>query len=159
MALTIILTLVVGIIQLVLGIIKIGFITNLLSRPVITGFAATVAVIIGISQMKHLLGVLTCIYTQLGRIKDHHKFRNVKRFDELEVWQDVINLRVGASLSYINIQFFKDYVDTVLKGSAIPIKTIILDTGPISLMDATAVNGINETVLSLNEKNIRFLIC
>lgn len=96
---------------------------------------------------------------QLGRVKDHHEFRNIKRFDELEIWKNVIILRVDASLSFINIQFFKDYIDLALNNSNDSIKTIILDAGPISFMDATAVNGIKEIVLTLKEKNINFLIC
>ncbi|MCA9835300.1 MAG: solute carrier family 26 protein [Trueperaceae bacterium] len=51
------LALMVGLMQFVLGMIKAGFITNFLSHAVISGFTSAAALIIGISQLKHLLGI------------------------------------------------------------------------------------------------------
>lgn len=51
------LTLLVGVIQLSMGIFRLGFLVNFLSHPVIAGFTSAAAVIIGFSQFKHLLGV------------------------------------------------------------------------------------------------------
>ncbi|MFT6055615.1 MAG: SulP family sulfate permease [Roseivirga sp.] len=53
----ILLALFVGLFQFVLGVARMGFITNLLSKPVISGFTAAVAFIIGINQFKDLIGV------------------------------------------------------------------------------------------------------
>lgn len=55
--LTFLLAAMVGIIQLALGILRFGFITNLLSHPVLAGFTSAAAIIIGASQLRHLLGV------------------------------------------------------------------------------------------------------
>ena len=55
--LAILLALMVGVIQFVLGIIRFGFLTNFLSHPVLTGFTSAAALIIGFSQLKHLLGI------------------------------------------------------------------------------------------------------
>ena len=46
-----------GATQLVLGIIRMGFITNLLAKPVISGFTSAAALIIGLNQLKYLIGV------------------------------------------------------------------------------------------------------
>ncbi len=51
------LALLVGIIQLGMGLLKLGFISNFLSHPVISGFTSAAAIIIGLSQLRHLLGV------------------------------------------------------------------------------------------------------
>jgi len=56
-SLAILLALLVGVIQLVLGLFRLGFIVNFLSHPVISGFTSAAALIIGFSQLKHLLGV------------------------------------------------------------------------------------------------------
>ena len=53
----ILLALVVGIFQLLMGILRLGFIVNFLSKPVITGFTSAVAMIIGLNQLGNLLGV------------------------------------------------------------------------------------------------------
>lgn len=47
----------VGVIQFLLGAFKLGFLVNFLSHPVISGFTSAAALIIGLSQLKHLLGI------------------------------------------------------------------------------------------------------
>ncbi len=49
--------LVAGVIQVIAAILKLGFLVNFLSEPVIKGFTAAAALIIGLSQMRHLLGL------------------------------------------------------------------------------------------------------
>jgi SulP family sulfate permease len=56
-ALAITLALLVGLIQFLLGTFRLGFLVNFLSHPVISGFTSAAALIIGLSQLKHLLGV------------------------------------------------------------------------------------------------------
>lgn len=51
------LALLVGIVQLILGLLRLGFLVNFLSQPVISGFTSAAAFIIGISQLRHLLGL------------------------------------------------------------------------------------------------------
>ncbi|MEL6660620.1 MAG: SulP family inorganic anion transporter, partial [Bacteroidota bacterium] len=55
--LAIVLALMVGLIQFLLGAFRLGFLVNFLSHPVISGFTSAAALIIGLSQLKHLLGV------------------------------------------------------------------------------------------------------
>ncbi len=46
-----------GVTQFTLGVIRMGFITNLLSKPVISGFTSAAALIIGLNQLKYFLGI------------------------------------------------------------------------------------------------------
>ena len=55
-AMAIFLALFMGAIQLGLGLLRMGFLVNFLSKPVISGFTSAAAIIIGLSQLKHLLG-------------------------------------------------------------------------------------------------------
>lgn len=56
-ALAIMLALLVGVIQLALGVFKLGVIVNFLSHPVIVGFTNAAAIIIALSQLSKLFGV------------------------------------------------------------------------------------------------------
>jgi SulP family sulfate permease len=47
----------VGVFQLVMGVARMGILTNFLSHPVVSGFTSAAALIIGFSQLKHLLGL------------------------------------------------------------------------------------------------------
>jgi SulP family sulfate permease len=49
--------LVVGVIQIAMGAARLGVLTNFLSHPVLSGFSSAAAIIIALSQVKHLLGV------------------------------------------------------------------------------------------------------
>ncbi len=51
------LALLVGVVHLVMGVGRLGFLVNLLSHSVLVGFTAAAAIIIGFSQVKHLLGI------------------------------------------------------------------------------------------------------
>ena len=53
------LALMVGVVHLVLGVGRLGFLVNFLSHSVLVGFTAAAAIIIGFSQAKHLLGIST----------------------------------------------------------------------------------------------------
>jgi SulP family sulfate permease len=57
LSLVIVLTLMVGLIQLTLGLLKFGFIANFLSNPVILGYTGAAALIIMSSQLGNVLGV------------------------------------------------------------------------------------------------------
>ena len=56
-SIAILLALMVGAIQFIMGVFSLGFIVNFLSKPVITGFTSAVALIIGFNQFRNLLGV------------------------------------------------------------------------------------------------------
>jgi SulP family sulfate permease len=51
------LALMVGVVHIVLGIGRLGFMVNFLSHSVLVGFTAAAAIIIGFSQVKHLFGI------------------------------------------------------------------------------------------------------
>ncbi|MGI9546955.1 MAG: SulP family inorganic anion transporter [Flavobacteriaceae bacterium] len=55
-SMAIFLALFMGSIQFLLGLLRMGFLVNFLSKPVISGFTSAAAIIIGLSQLNHLLG-------------------------------------------------------------------------------------------------------
>lgn len=56
-SLAIFLALFMGLIQVFLGFLKFGFLVNFLSKPVISGFTSAAAIIIGMTQLKHVIGI------------------------------------------------------------------------------------------------------
>lgn len=55
--LVILLALMVGVIQLLMGVLRLGFLTNFMSHPVISGFTSAAALIIAFSQLAALTGL------------------------------------------------------------------------------------------------------
>ncbi len=52
-----VLSFLVGVIQFLMGILRLGFFVNFISHAVISGFSSAAAVIIFVSQLHHLLGI------------------------------------------------------------------------------------------------------
>ena len=74
LALAILLGVMVGLIQLLMGLFRLGFIVNFLSRPLINGFTSAATIIIALSQIKHLFRIEVegsqKIHLVLSRIMD-----------------------------------------------------------------------------------------
>ncbi len=51
------LALLVGLLQVGMGLLRLGFLVNFLSQPVLAGFTSAAAIIIGFSQVKHVFGI------------------------------------------------------------------------------------------------------
>ncbi|MEM9329585.1 MAG: solute carrier family 26 protein, partial [Bacteroidota bacterium] len=67
-ALTLLLSMLVGLIRFGMGLFRLGFLVNFLSHPVISGFTSAAALIIGLNQLKHLLGLDIPRSNQVHRI-------------------------------------------------------------------------------------------
>ena len=55
-SLALLLALMVGVLQVGMGLLRFGFLTRFLSHPVLAGFTSAAAIVIGSSQLHHLLG-------------------------------------------------------------------------------------------------------
>jgi sulfate permease, SulP family len=93
-ALAALLALMTGIIQLVLGLLRAGFIVNFLSHAVISGFTSAAAIVIGLSQLRQLLGVpLASGHSVVGLLLEA-----VQRLGETNPWTFAIGLGSIAAL-------------------------------------------------------------
>lgn len=86
-SLALLLALMVGVLQLAIGFLRMGFITNFISHPVLSGFIYASAVVIALSQVEHLLGVpIEGEHSTVGTVLEH-----VRRIGET----DPITLAIG----------------------------------------------------------------
>ncbi|HFE66222.1 MAG TPA: sulfate permease, partial [Chloroflexi bacterium] len=120
------LALLVGIIQALMGLFKVGFLVNFLSHPVLAGFTSAAALVIGFSQLKHLLGI------------------NIPRADFIETAQNAIRhspetnlvtLAIGA-VSIAILVYFKFFLSKQLKNSRLPdsLAIPISKSGPLIIV-------------------------
>ncbi|MGY6648555.1 SulP family inorganic anion transporter [Wenyingzhuangia sp. IMCC45574] len=97
--LAILLAFCVGIIQFLLGVGKLGFIVNFLSKPVISGFSSAAAIVIGINQFKNLSGIPIPRSNRLQEIL----FSLVQQIDKVEFQTLCIGLVTVAILFAIKL--------------------------------------------------------
>ncbi len=75
----------VGLLQLAMGFLKMGFLANFLSRPVVSGFTSAAALVIAISQLKYLLGLKFESAGTLSTLKTLWEQLNATNFLELSI--------------------------------------------------------------------------
>jgi SulP family sulfate permease len=90
----VLLALMVGVMQLGMGLVRAGFLTNFLSHPVLSGFTSAAALIIGFSQLKHLLGI------DLERSKHIHTII-IQAFEQIGSIQPITFLIGAASVAVL----------------------------------------------------------
>lgn len=100
-AAVIFLTMLIGMVQLLFGIIKMGSFVNFLSKPVINGFTSAAAILIGLGQLKHILGIALPqsgkVYVLLGSI-----FKNLNQVHLLTFGLGIVVILLILGLRKIN---------------------------------------------------------
>ncbi len=91
---------------------------------------------------------------QLAKVPDSHFYRNVKRFDNLEVKNDVLIYRFDAQLFFANINYFKDKLYDYEKRKGNKLKLLIIDGESINNVDSTAIHALEEIQEDFNSRNI-----
>jgi len=116
---------------------------------IVTGVILSILILLYRSAYPHI--------AQLGRLKGQKEFRNIHRFKDLECWADKLIIRVDAPLSFINIQFIKEYIEDNL--DQLPkVKYILLDASAISQIDASAVQGISDLIQGIKERDVILIL-
>jgi SulP family sulfate permease len=93
---------------------------------------------------------------ELGRVPNSNFYRNIERFEEVIVDEDILILRFDAQLFYANSSYFRDKLDdlTLKKGAAL--KLIILDAESINRVDSTGVEMLKERIRFFQKKQLLF---
>jgi SulP family sulfate permease len=90
----------------------------------------------------------------LGRIPNTHFYRNVNRFDDVEVHQNILIVRFDAQLHFANTTYFKDrlYELATIKGAEL--RLLVIDGESINALDSTAIYALFEVLDYFNKKNV-----
>ncbi len=138
---------------------KLEFVLLLVTFIVTIGFSMVPGIITGVvvSILIHLYHTAYPHIATLGRIKGQTVFRNIRRFSDLEVWEDKLVLRVDAPVTFINIQYIRDYIIREIDRD-FRIREVVIDASAISYVDASAIQGIIDLIEVLRTRGVRFLI-
>lgn len=90
----------------------------------------------------------------LGKLPGTQDYRNVARFNEIEVLEEVLVLRHDAQLYFANINHFIESVKQAVFEKGESLQLLVLHCGSISSIDATALQEIKELIVELNKKGV-----
>ena len=145
--LAIILSLLVGIIQALLGFMKMGFITQLLSRPIISGFTSAAAILIGLNQLGPLLG----IQIDKGNLPVllNSVFNNI-------IYTDLLTALIGL-ISIVSLFAFKKWIPKIPGNLIIVLSSILLvQYFELHILNLKVVGEISKGLPSFNIPNLNW---
>ncbi|MFV8752988.1 SulP family inorganic anion transporter [Nannocystaceae bacterium ST9] len=99
LAAAVLLAAMVGLLQVTMGAVRLGFLVNFLSAPVISGFTSAAALVIGLSQLPALLGL------DLGRDAKPHELLIRAASQIAEVSLPTLALSAGALIGLLVLQW------------------------------------------------------
>ncbi|AEF55575.1 SulP family inorganic anion transporter [Marinomonas posidonica] len=145
-SLAILLAFVSGVFLVLMSLLKMGFLTNLLSHPVISGFISASAILIAVGQLKHLLGIQA------------HGNNLIELIQDMLSHADEINLPtfIISSLVIGLLVFFKQYLSKILKALGLSSETanLLSKAGPVLVVVLTTVCV---ALLSLDQQGIKIV--
>ncbi len=97
-------------------------------------------------------------HAELGRVPGTHTFRNIKRFKELEVDDDVLIFRFDAPLFFANVDRFREIILEYIALHKTKLKAIIVDMESTNTIDTSAIHVFADTVEEIRRENILFLL-
>jgi len=113
-----------------------------------------------------LLSILVVLYRSsnshiavLGNIPGTTTYRNIKRFKDLGVSDDLLIFRYDNQLYFANVFHFKESIKQVVKQNEDGLKLFILDASKIHDIDSTGLTALEEIVAFVKQKEIQFNLC
>lgn len=128
----------------------IGTLTLGIEQGILIGVALSLATVIYQTTRPH-----TAI---LGKIPNSSHYKNVDRFEHLEVRKDILIFRFDARLYFANINHFKDCIERHIHQSSKELKAFILDADSINGMDSSGVHALEEVFTLCQEQKLQFYV-
>ncbi len=97
-------------------------------------------------------------HAELGRVPGTNTFRNIRRFKELEVENDILIFRFDAPLFFANVERFRQLILDYITLRTTKVKAIIVDMESINSVDSSAILVLEDTVSELQKEDIRLLL-
>ena len=108
---------------------------------------------IGASMIAVMYRISRPNVAELGHVPGTRLFRDLNRFDQAERINDVLVLRVDASFSFANAEYFKDFIlESEREGR--DIRVVIIDGTSINDLDTTAVDALQSVSETLEDRGI-----
>jgi len=95
---------------------------------------------------------------ELGIIPNTRLFKNLERNPEAKAIDRLMILRVDASFSFVNADFFRDYIIEKSRERNQSTRYVIIDGSTINTLDTTAIEKIKSMVGTLNNWDIELYI-
>ena len=91
---------------------------------------------------------------ELGHVPGTRRFRDLDRFEQAGRLKDIMVLRVDASFSFANAEYFKDFILEKSEREGRNVEVVVVDGSSINDLDTTAIEALVSVIESLEEMDI-----
>jgi SulP family sulfate permease len=135
-----------GAFLVLLGVLRLGFLANFLSHPVIAGFITASGILIAFSQLKHLLGV-----SAQGHTLPELLLSIFEHLDQV----NIITVIIGGSATAFLFWVRKGLKPTLRRlGASARLADVLTKAGPVA---AVAVTTMSVWLFGLNDKGVKIV--
>ena len=109
---------------------------------------------IGASVVAVLFRISRPNVAELGHVPGTRLFRDLERFEQSVRLKDIMVLRVDASFSFANAEYFKDFILEKSEREGRTVEVVVVDGSSINDLDTTAIGALFSVVEALDEMDI-----
>lgn len=95
---------------------------------------------------------------ELGRLGSSKTFRNINRYGDARVSDDVIIYRFDAPIYFANVDQFRESLNKKIENHGEDLKLIILDASAINSIDSTGVHMLTDLIQDLQQNEVELYI-
>ncbi|MEX0994677.1 MAG: solute carrier family 26 protein [Balneolaceae bacterium] len=122
------------------------------------GIEEGIAVGVIISLVMVIYGSTQPHSTELGQLGNTSNFRNIDRYPQARVDEEVLIFRFDAPLYFANSEHFRERVDELVNRKGEALRLVILDASAMNSIDSTGIHTIEELIRDLHVRRIEFYI-
>ncbi|MCB9266333.1 MAG: solute carrier family 26 protein [Lewinellaceae bacterium] len=119
-----------------------------IEQGILIGVVLSIAIIIFRTTMPH--------FAVLGKIPGKPHYKNITRFDDLEVRDDILIMRFDARLYFANVNYFKEKMEEEIARKGKKLKLLILDANSINGLDSSGMHALEEIIDFCHAQGIEF---
>lgn len=113
---------------------------------IISGMVLSLGAVIYSASRPHI--------AELAKVPGTDYYRNVKRFSNLEIREDLLMLRIDGPIYFANIEYIKSKIDEWMAEKGEKLKTIVLNFESVTSIDSTGSHELEEWILTWQKQNI-----
>jgi len=114
-----------------------------------TGVVFSILVFVYNSSKPHM--------TELGFRKQNQTYRNVTRYPDAEIREDILIVRIDASIYFANISYIEEQLNELIYEKK-KLQTIILDLSGVNDIDGVAIDDLSHWIDHLQDEGINIYL-
>ncbi|MDP5107115.1 MAG: SulP family inorganic anion transporter, partial [Polaribacter sp.] len=93
---------------------------------------------------------------EIGKVPGSNFYRNINRFEEVIISDEILVFRFDAQIFYANSNYFRDNLDEMAAKKGKALKLIVIDAESINRVDSTGVEMLKERIKYYQKKDVKF---